>query len=330
MNYFRYLSSFLLLVILLSHQVNAQDRVIYTGLINFIPEDKNFPLIGFINVVNGDHTSAQFAFMNYSRGSFRGFQAGLLNDKLVDVRGAQFGLINNVSDKVSGGQFGLINRSGDVEGVQMGLINYGADIVGSQMALINSSKKVEGAQIGLFNKATSVEGAQIGIINKSDDIGESIPIGLVYLGKGGHQSISFGFTEMHPAQITFRSGIDRLYFMMSAACSDNKDGYLLLGTGVGTQLSMTERSSFRPEFQYLSGLGTGRNFDYFSISLNYAYVLSNRLEFLAGPALGYNLAPRGKTISDNSPFIDLSDNQGTSRLESIVGFRASILVKVHK
>ena len=63
----------------------SQNRTLYTGIINYIPADKHYPLFGLVNIVAGDHSSAQFGLLNQTTGSFRGFQAGLANQKLKNV-----------------------------------------------------------------------------------------------------------------------------------------------------------------------------------------------------------------------------------------------------
>lgn len=295
---------------ILSFSSLAQGRVLYTGIVNYLPDGKEFPLFGLVNIVGGDHSSVQMGLINHSQGSFYGFQLGLVNQGVVDLRGCQMGLMNTASDDADGAQIGLINSANEVEG--------------SQIGLINRAKRIDGAQIGLLNVSKVVDGLQFGLVNKSDSVGNGVPIGLLYQGKGGLFTLDVGFTEMHPLQVSLRTGIDKIYFILSTAYSDNRGGYVLLGTGVGTKIGLSEKSSISPEFQYITGLSNRNNFDYYSVSLNYGLKTSNKLGFTFGPSFGFNAAPKGKSIVENPAFINLSKSDGSSRLGFVVGLRASV------
>lgn len=316
---------------ILANQLNAQNRVLYTGIVNVIPGDKQFPLFGLVNIVGGDHESVQLGLLNHSQGSFSGFQGSLKNQGVVNMRGCQMSLINSVSKDVTGAQFGLLNSAEETQGAQMGLLNTTTeDVDGAQIGLLNRTEEVMGAQIGLLNIAKEVEGVQIGLVNKSDTVGSGVPIGLLYLGKGGMFTLDVGTTEMHPIQVSLRTGIEKLYFMLSTAFSNNRGGYLLLGTGVGTKVPINQKTSLSPEFQYLTGLSTRNNFDYYSISLNYGIETSDRMSISIGPSFGYNLAHQGRNISTNPAFLNLAKNEGTSRLQFVAGFRASVRFDLSK
>ncbi|WP_461086393.1 STN and carboxypeptidase regulatory-like domain-containing protein [Spirosoma flavus] len=218
------------------------------GLVNIVRTNvQGFQAAGLANVVGGKVTGVQFGgLVNHTNQSVRGVQAaGLINTVIDSVKGLQMaGLINFARSDVQGAQVaGLLNISTkSVRGVQVaGLINYAhQDVAGWQIA-------------GILNRARTVtKGSQIGLINVADSLG-GVPIGLIsYVRKGGFLRIEAGTDELNLLNVTLRTGVRRLYNILTAGYSFEREGSprMTAGYGLGTAFGLSPRTLLSLEGTY--------------------------------------------------------------------------------
>ena len=78
----------------------AQDKIIYTCIVNKVPDGFNFPLIGFFNQAQGSHTSVHIGLGNVNEERLNGVQIGMINLIGGETNGTQVGLINTSAERV--------------------------------------------------------------------------------------------------------------------------------------------------------------------------------------------------------------------------------------
>lgn len=186
------------------------DGAEFGGFVNIIRQNvRGAQFGGFANVVGGDVEGAQFAgFYNQTLGDFRGFQgSGFMNLNLGQTDGAQFAGFANV------------NRE-DLIGIQgAGFMNLTAQkVYGVQLAgFMNMARDVDGGQIsGFINVARKVRGFQIGIVNVADT-SEGFCFGLVNFIRTGIHQIEFSMDELDRFGLSYRSGNQRFYSVLSTS-----------------------------------------------------------------------------------------------------------------
>jgi hypothetical protein len=159
-------------------------KVVYTFLINEVPDGSNLPLIGLINTAHGDQQSLHLGLINTNGRNLSGLQTGLINTTGNNLKGFQIGFINTIGRNLSGIQTGFINSIGDnahflqlgfinsvgkgMLGFQLGFINsIEKNLIGCQVGFLNSSRTVAGLGLGFINASRTVTGSQIGFLNAS-------------------------------------------------------------------------------------------------------------------------------------------------------------------
>lgn len=188
---------FLTFLLLVGIQVTAygekRDGVIYTGVVNKVPDGFNFPLIGLFNLAEGSHTSVhiglgntneddlaggQIGLININGGKMDGSQVGLINTTVDGVQGLQLGLVNTAGDGVIGTQIGLVNATEEVDGVQVGLVNASETLNGVQVSLVNATEELNGVQVGLVNASETLNGIRLGLVNATENL-NGVELGLL-------------------------------------------------------------------------------------------------------------------------------------------------------
>lgn len=199
---------------------------------------------GLFNINRGDMNGVQLAgLFNQVGGKVEGVQlAGLFNSNLDSVEAVQLaGLANFTTGPVNGVQLaGLANFSPKkVSGVQVaGVMNFtAAQLEGSQVAgVLNfTPKDVKGSQVGLVNFAHVVDGFQLGLINYADSM-SGVPVGFLSFVRTGYHSLEFGFNEVIPINLAFRTGKREFYTFPFIGLRPEIDDQLTwsFGYGVGT------------------------------------------------------------------------------------------------
>ena len=203
----KYFSLLLFLFFAISFQLRGQvtdtvkyqkDPILYTFVINKIPDKCNIPLIGFINEANGNHEGLQLGFVNNTKNDFEGLSLGLSNNVGGKVTGVQIGFFNSVmklskrlpigffnthSESFKGVQVGFFNTLGDsANGLQVGFFNtLGDSYQGVQVGFFNTlGKDINGAQVGFINTlGNSSHGLEIGFVNTVGNTANGVQVGLL-------------------------------------------------------------------------------------------------------------------------------------------------------
>ncbi len=219
---------------------------------------QGFEVAGFANVIKGDTKGVQLAgFSNTNRGDVDAFQAaGFTNVALGEVNGMQAAGFANVARKeiralqvagfsnVAGGMsvggqisgFANVNR-GDAKGVQIaGFSNVNTgDIAGAQVS-------------GFLNTARKVDGVQIGFINVADTIANGVGIGFLTFVKHGYKSFEISANETFYGNLSFKTGTERLYNIISIGASPKNNEILWgWGYGLGTMFPVSEKMKLNIE-----------------------------------------------------------------------------------
>lgn len=281
------------------------------GLFNLVGKGvKGAQIAGLGNIVGGDVKFAQAGgLFNVNIGSMKGAQAaGLFNYNYQNSKGIQTA--------------GLFNfQRGNYGGIQMsGLFNF-------------TSKELTGVQVsGLFNFAKKVKnGVQIGIFNYVDSAETAIPIGIFnYINKGGYHPIELSINEMAFTNITFKTGVKKIYTMLTVGMQPQQVAKRLwhFGYGIGSYwaLGKTTAVSLDLTVHHLSQ-------DSFSQYLNLLNRASISFEkrwkwwsIAAGPAWNIFItdisSPNYQPIFDDFPQLGFYQNeQATSglRMRSWIG-----------
>jgi hypothetical protein len=217
---------------------------IYTFFFNMVYEPFPYPLIGFVNVAVGNHKIFQVSYVNWNTGNFDGFQTAFVNTVGGDFNGFQAGLVITVGGDTKGFQAAFVNTNvGETKGMQTGLVNTAA-------------RKMEGVQIGAVNVAArDMKGLQVGLVNYTESI-NGVPIGLISIVKnGGYMAVEYFNSEYHNFNLSFKTGIDKLYTSIIASYNqtyENAWDNFASGVGIGSILPINERFYFNPELTSLS------------------------------------------------------------------------------
>lgn len=104
--------------------VEKKGQLLYTGVVNIVPDKFKFPLIGFVNVANGSQKNLHLGFVNTNEKNFSGAQIGFVNITGGNTRGVQIGFVNKTKS-LKGLQFGFVNYAESVEdGIPVGFFSF--------------------------------------------------------------------------------------------------------------------------------------------------------------------------------------------------------------
>jgi hypothetical protein len=232
---------------------------IYTFFFNMVYEPFPLPLIGFVNIAIGNHKIFQASFVNWNTENFAGFQAGLVNNVGGNLKGFQAGFVNTVAEDTKGLQVAIVNSAvREVEGVQIGFVNVAA-------------RNMKGLQVGLVNYAESINGA---------------PIGLISIVKnGGYMAVEYFNSEYHNYNLSFKTGIDKLYTSIIVSYNQTYENTLnnfASGAGIGSIIPIGEKFYFNPELTSLSPFVGNVSYESF---VPYFGVNFKKFSISAGPTI---------------------------------------------
>jgi hypothetical protein len=301
--------------------VKQSSPLVYTFVYNKISESSNIPLVGIINKTTDSHTGLEIGLLNHCGNDFRGVQIGFgnaiannftgsqigfLNATGNDEQGLNVGFLNAVGNTMKGCQIGFINAIGnEFEGVQLGFVNaVGNKAKGLQVGFLNSNgnkfhgaefgfvnligNKFTGFQTGFYNKVHKLSGFQLGFLNRVDTLEKGIPFGfLSFVKKGGYQSINVGVTEMFPVNISYKTGIEKLYTSINVAYGDDSNNHFAAGFGVGTFVPLGGKFAFNPEFTSMHPLLQSWQ-QLYSLKLNVNYRIADHFSAYAGLSVTWN------------------------------------------
>ncbi len=295
---------------------------------------------GIYNIDREEVRGIQFGgFGNTVGGEVHGLQAGgFINTTKDYVNGAQIaGFINVASDSVNGFQMGgFTNVTKEMRGLQIaGFNNHTRSMKGSQWAgFINTTKRMDGLQIaGFMNVAKEVRGVQFSLVNITDSVASGVQLGFVNISKkNGFISPALESDDVVPYRLSFRSGLDRFYSVLSAGIRG--DEYWSYGVGFGSRLFLFNSPAFfiNPELRWFNlSEGRGRedeNNYLFRFNFNLGYQVFKRLSITTGPSLNFystnHLDESGMPVIDiaSSPILDRSS--GSSRHQLWIGYTVGI------
>lgn len=187
-------------------------------------------------------------------GSIRGVELGTLYNQINgDMVGVQYsGMLNLIKGNVTGYQTaGITNVSGSVRGVQQaGISNHAHEVTGLQTAgILNWATDVTGVQLsGVLNRAKRLNGLQIGLINVVDSVAAGGVIGLINIvRKNGYREIEVSTADYQPIGISYRSGVRKIYTLLSAGYNLKSRPLFSVGLGLGRVMPLNTRWHLRPE-----------------------------------------------------------------------------------
>lgn len=295
---------------------------------------------GLYNIVKENVRGVQVSgFGNGVGGDIRGLQmAGFLNTSKGGVNGAQFaGFFNYLKGQVDGVQMaGFANISGEVDGVQAsGFYNKNKGTKGAQLSgFLNITDSLKGVQAaGMINIAKNVRGVQLGVINISDSVASGVPIGLVNIvKKNGFISPGIESDDVMPYRLTFRSGLEKFYTVLSVGI--NPDEYWSYGAGFGSRIHLSEKKKvfLNPELRW-HNINEGRikaneNNHLVKLNMNVGFQALNHLYITAGPSVNFyftnQLDEFGQPIIDLTKNPSVDEQSGSRRYQVWVGYTVGI------
>jgi hypothetical protein len=312
---------------------------------------------GIFNLTKNDVTGAQIGGIgNMVGGKISGVQVGgISNIVLNDIRGVQVGGINNlVRGHVEGVQIGGISNmiSGGFDGLQLAGINnfarkssrgfqiaginnvvadtlYGGQIAGignwarrginrcQISGFVNIAHVNQGSQItGFYNYSKVNDGVQIGIINSSIS-GDGIALGLVTFCKEGYRATEISANEVFPINLTFKSGVNKLYNTYSFGIHFIDRPRLGIGLGLGNKTKLgkylslsTEVSAHLVQFDNFNSF-QGNTFYRTATSLDIR--LAKWLTFYLGPNINFGTS---RYLNDEGMYTTFINYEPFSRIDN--------------
>ena len=165
------------------------------------------------------------------------------------------------------------------------------------------TKAVKGFQAGgIVNYAGNLNGFQIGFINYADTISKGLPIGFISVVRHGYRRVELEFNEALFANLTFKTGTNRLYNIFSVGYRLKNDQTVWGVTyGLGTLLPVNKKFALNIDLTS-THLNEGEAWTSTVNSLNRlkvdgSFLLGKRTELFAG-------------ISINVMASKLTDNEG--------------------
>ena len=308
------------------------------GLLNLVQADvRGVQAAGLGNVVGREVDGVQVAgLFNIDGGAVRGVQAGgLFNLNQQQAQGIQIGGLFNFTrgELTRGVQVGgLMNIAGQsVNGLQLaGLVNY-------------THRDVRGWQIaGIVNRARRITGGhQIGLINIADSSG-TVPIGLLsHVEKGGFRRFELSANEVNLLNVTYRTGVRRLYNIVTAGSSFGRmdSPRLSAGYGLGTAFGRSQRTLISVEATAHHLFYFDRNNSGFIIndtgwnqqirlSALVETKLTPRVSLAFGPSANWYFSTDGTTRPRTQPavslFADRVTDFGNTRHWGWIGFQVGL------
>lgn len=273
--------------------------IIYSMIINIVPDQFNFPLIGFVNLANGSHNSTHIGFIN-------------VNEK--DFTGAQIGFVNTIGGKVKGAQIGFVNVCEDpVTGLQLGFVN-------------TAEKHIDGAQIGFVNTTKALKGLQLGFVNYADTIEKGIQLGfLSIVKKGGYRAFEISVTEMYPLNLSFKIGVKKLYSSFTASYNPDWGNAFAAGIGMGSIIPINNSLYFNPELSSQSAI-IKNDQQIFCLTTSLGFYVKPKIQFTIGPSVVWNYAQYHDDL--NIPFFSIYKNEINETNNLIIGLRVALRYNV--
>jgi len=279
------------------------------GVNNLATKDVNgVQIAGFSNLTLADVKSIQIAGVFNNGESVKGLQlAGAVNIAKDDMRGVQIAGAVNKSKNVNALQFGGLGNiaTGTVSGVQFA-------------SLFNYAKHVTGTQMAAFNIADSASGT---------------PIGFLSFVRKGYRKLEISTNEILPANISFKTGVDRFYNIISAGYGSwNGKKRWSFGYGFGTEKKLSEKY-----FSNIELVGHWINEEEFQedlsllnqVTVTFGKRKAKGLEFTIGPTFNLWLSEwkdpdTGEFLTELAPYTISSEEVGSILMQFWVGGKLAV------
>ncbi|SOE22702.1 hypothetical protein SAMN06298216_3111 [Spirosomataceae bacterium TFI 002] len=322
------------------HYKNIQDSLYRTWQVSLLP------FVG-TNHRLSPHVTNDFSFNvlgGYAGNINKAELGGIINLVRKNVTGVQIaGFANVVGNDLKGVQIaGSVNVDlGESKGaVISGLANINLKkTVGAQIAggFNMAMKEMSGIQIAPVNYATNfTKGVQLGVVNISK-VNSGVPIGLFSYAKyGGYRRLEIAYSELNDTELSFKTGVPKLYNIISSGFSYGKSNKPLLGLGYGLGTSWQYGKSFGSSFEIESSLYAPSDIDHldylsqnFKASLNFEAKLGSRIAFFVAPTINVYTSTDSRLDFSNYGKLLLADRDinlfgSNGKLYSWVGYKFGI------
>ena len=258
------------------HSANAQ----FAGIFNHTQKGRSVQFAGIFN--NGDVAYFQVG--------------GILN--IAKESGAQFAGIFNYGDTAYFQAAGIMNSAKKAICQMAGIANIAKESVCQMAGIANVAQKSVCQIAGIVN-VTKEGRFQMGLINVRDTA-DGVSLGLINIvKKGGILEAGIETGEFVHTALTFRSGVQRLYSILSVGYNYTEHFWVVSG-GLGTSFKLVKNLNLNLELTH-AGFNT-RILDWashtkFSPVLNYRF--AKHFKIYAGPSL--NLFIQSDWVKDSKP-----------------------------
>ncbi|MDR0206955.1 MAG: hypothetical protein LBI45_06830 [Bacteroidales bacterium] len=273
-------------------------NVQFAGLFNFTKKGKSAQFGGVFNIgdmvwvqASGLNNIAKSAWMQFSGlfniGKTAYLQAGGTFN-IAQKAGVQFSGIFNIANDKSGAQFAGISNIGCNSPFQAaGIANVACNTAFQTAGIVNIAEKSACQIAGILN-ITKKGKFQMGMINVRDTA-DGISLGLINIvKKGGVLEAGIEAGEFVHTALTFRSGVQRLYSIISAGYNFTEK-FWSVGSGLGSSFKLAENLSLNLELThaqlYANSLKSSqwKSLTQFIPVLNYRF--AKHFKIYAGPSL---------------------------------------------
>lgn len=300
----------------------------FAGIANFTKKVEGAQLAGILNASQSSNKATQVAgIANATKsGDVSAQLSGIIN--LVEFSRVQAAGIANVakSSKVQMAGIANISKEGENTVQFSGIANAAKSTKVQASGIANIADSATCQAAGIVNVAHKSK-VQVGFINISDEA--KVQVGLVNISKNGFIEGEVASGEFLQSTISFRSGNNRLYGIVSMGYNFD-DEFWGMGAGIGKTFELGSKTGLNLELMHF-GLTT-KKFDsekYNGLSQIrpiFYYKVAKHFKLFAGPVLNllnYNTTTSNK-LKVTAPYTIWSDTEKDMKQEAWVGFTAGI------
>jgi hypothetical protein len=288
------------------------------GLFNIVGDSvKGTQLAGLFNITGSSVSGFQgAALMNVNIGSQSGFQvAGMMNLNSKRSSGINLAGLMNIGGVCNGVQIaGMGNISDTLKGLAIaGVFNVADYGKGSAQISYGFNKQNHGTTwlqlAALFNSANYLRGIQIAPFNYADSA-TGVPFGFFSFVKKGVHQIELNGDELFPLNISFRSGVNAFYNILSIGFNPGLEKKLWqLGYGAGTSFKL--KNKLRSDITFsMHHVSAGEFYfatnELYKVYWGLEYKFGKKFSIAAGPT--FNLFVTDKLLPDYSVYQNIAPN----------------------
>lgn len=321
-----------------------KSKVIYTLMYNKVPNFFRYPMLGIVNDAQENYNGVQLGLINITKNHFKGMQLGFIDKTVGDVKGIQIGFSNFGNHRLSGVQIGFSNYiKKNAQGLQLGFVNQTVDSLkgtqigfvnevskntkGIQIAFVNESRfNTQGLQLGFINNTNmKLKGWQVGLLNVADTIQNGVPVGMIsIIRKGGYKALEVSTTELSHFNISFKTGILKLYSIVQLSYNHNFKNQLIFGAGLGSSIKIIDNIYFNPEATYHTSF-VSTSIQATVLRFNLQYNVNNRIQ-IAGGISAVQLNQEKNKI--DKPWFNIANYKINDRNKLFIGSSISLSYKL--